>query len=31
MSYVERISDSVADLLVREGLDYNQTKAVFKA
>lgn len=31
MSYVERVSDSIADLIVREGLDYNQTKAVFKA
>lgn len=31
MSYVERTSGEIADLIVREGLDYNQTKAVFKA
>ena len=30
MGYIERLSDEIADLLVREGLGYNQTKAVFK-
>ena len=30
MGYIERLSDEIADLLIREGLDYNQTKAVFK-
>ena len=29
--YIEHVSDVIADLLVREGLDYTQTKAVFKA
>ena len=29
--YIERVSDQIAALLAREGLDYMQTKAVFKA
>lgn len=29
--YIERVSAQIADLLVREGIDYTQTKAVFKA
>ena len=29
--YIERVSDQIADILVREGIDYIQTKAVFKA
>ena len=29
--YIERLSDEIADLLLREGIDYVQTKAVFKA
>ena len=31
MSTVERLANEVASLIVREGLDYNQTKALFKA
>ena len=31
MGYIETLSDGIAALIVREGLDYNQTKAVFKA
>lgn len=31
MSYVDRISDAIASIIIKEGLDYNQTKAVFKA
>lgn len=31
MGYIEAISDEIAKILIREGLDYNQTKAVFKA
>jgi len=29
--YIERVSGQIADILVREGIDYVQTKAVFKA
>ena len=29
--YIERASREIADLLIREGIDYTQTKAVFKA
>lgn len=29
--YIERISGDIADILLREGIDYVQTKAVFKA
>ena len=29
-SYIERAANQVADILMREGLDYTQTKAVFK-
>ena len=29
--YIERISGEIADILLREGIDYTQTKAVFKA
>jgi integrase/recombinase XerD len=29
--YIERLSDEIADILLREGIDYVQTKAVFKA
>ncbi len=29
--YIERVSDEMAAILAREGLDYMQTKAVFKA
>lgn len=29
--YIERVGDAVAAILTREGLDYAQTKAVFKA
>ena len=29
--YIERIADTIAAILAREGLDYGQTKAVFKA
>lgn len=29
--YIERVSSEIAALIAREGLDYNQTKAVFKA
>lgn len=28
--YIERASNQIADILMREGLDYSQTKAVFK-
>lgn len=31
MSTIERLANEVANLIVREGLDYNQTKAVFQA
>ena len=31
MGYIERVSGQIAALLVREGLDYYQSKAVFKA
>lgn len=31
MRYIERVSGQIAALLVREGLDYYQSKAVFKA
>jgi integrase/recombinase XerD len=30
MGYIERVSDEIADILVGEGLDYNQTKTVFQ-
>lgn len=30
MGYLERLSDEIAGILVREGLDYHQTKTVFK-
>ena len=29
--YIDRLSDQIADILLREGIDYVQTKAVFKA
>ena len=29
-SYIERAANQIADVLMREGLDYTQTKAVFK-
>ena len=29
--YIERVSGEIADILLREGIDYVQTKAVFKA
>ena len=29
--YIERVADAIAAILAREGLDYGQTKAVFKA
>ena len=29
--YIARVADEIADILVREGIDYVQTKAVFKA
>ena len=28
--YIERAANQIADILMREGLDYTQTKAVFK-
>lgn len=31
MGYIEKVSDRIAKILIEEGLDYNQTKAVFKA
>lgn len=31
MGYIEELSDKIAKLIIKEGLDYNQTKAVFKA
>lgn len=31
MGYIEKISDDIASILIKQGLDYNQTKAVFKA
>ena len=31
MSYIDRLSDIIASIIIKEGLDYNQTKAVFKA
>jgi integrase/recombinase XerD len=31
VGYIERVSSEIAALIVREGLDYTQTKAVFKA
>lgn len=31
MGYIENISDKIASIIIKEGLDYNQTKAVFKA
>ena len=30
MGYIEKISDKIAKIIIKEGLDYNQTKAVFK-
>ena len=29
--YIERISGEIADIILREGIDYVQTKAVFRA
>ena len=29
--YITRVADEIADILVREGIDYGQSKAVFKA
>ena len=29
--YITRVADEIADILVREGIDYVQSKAVFKA
>ena len=29
--YIDRVADAIAAILTREGLDYIQTKAVFKA
>lgn len=31
MSYINIVSDKIAKIIIKEGLDYNQTKAVFKA
>lgn len=31
MGYIEKVSDKIAKILIEEGLDYNQTKVVFKA
>ena len=31
MGYIENISGKIASIITKEGLDYNQTKAVFKA
>ena len=31
LGYIERISSEIAAVLVQEGLDYTQTKAVFRA
>lgn len=31
MGYIDKVSDKIAAIIVKEGLDYNQTKAVFKA
>lgn len=31
MGYIESVSNEIAKIIIREGLDYNQTKAVFKA
>ncbi len=30
MGYIEKVSDKIAKIIIKEGLDYNQTKAVFK-
>jgi len=30
MGYIEKVSDKIAKIIINEGLDYNQTKAVFK-
>lgn len=30
MNYIDRLSDTIAAILIKEGLDYNQTKAIFK-
>ena len=30
MGYIERSANQIAEVLMREGLDYTQTKAVFK-
>lgn len=30
MGYIGKISDAIAEILIREGLDYNQSKTVFK-
>ena len=29
--YITHVADEIADILVREGIDYGQSKAVFKA
>ena len=29
--YIERISNEIADIFLREGINYTQTKAVFRA
>jgi len=31
MNYLDRLSEEIAGLLIREGLDYHQSKSVFKA
>ncbi len=31
MGCIEEISDKIAAIIIKQGLDYNQTKAVFKA
>ena len=31
LGYIDRVADAIAAILTREGLDYTQTKAVFKA
>lgn len=31
IGYIEKVSDQIAAIIIKEGLDYNQTKAVFKA
>lgn len=30
MGYIDKVSDDIASIIIKQGLDYNQTKAVFK-